>query len=324
MYISHGLPPELVARIVESLNVSIRADLQDVRFWYFVWLLLATGAVVLGVAMEGPEVWYKFIDVIKHRSRELEYPATPALLRTENTVPNWAKLWAIIGWILIVLGVAGEGVAEGYVSWADGTLQTFNDILLGDATKQAASALERAAELQKEEAQLRQETALIEESSAGRRLAPKDTGTIENRAAKFHGQMVVIPYEAGNAEGAAFAWDIAAALDAAKWDVYSPNAIIITPRAGVPFKTGGANRNPNVGVAIAGYSPSSEIAAKAVVSALNACGFGSMLEPVNNPLHIKDHVSIFVAARPIGPQGEAKLRQGPANKTKTPISQPSN
>jgi hypothetical protein len=93
MYMPHGLPPELVSRIVQALDVSIRADLQNVRFWYFVWLLIATGAVVLGVAMEGPEVWYEFVDVIEHRS-----------IDTEQRPPNWAKLWAAVGWMLIVLG----------------------------------------------------------------------------------------------------------------------------------------------------------------------------------------------------------------------------
>jgi hypothetical protein len=38
------------------------------------------------------------------------------------------------------LGVAGEVIAEGFVSKADATLQTFNDILLGDAIKEAGNA----------------------------------------------------------------------------------------------------------------------------------------------------------------------------------------
>jgi hypothetical protein len=128
MYLSHGSPD-----LIQTLDELIRADLQNTRDSYFWWLIASSAVVALGVILEGPEVIHETIGLF-HRGSE-----------SERLTPAWINVLALFGWILIAVGVAGEGIAEAFVSKADGVLQTFNDILLTDARKEAAFAIERAA-----------------------------------------------------------------------------------------------------------------------------------------------------------------------------------
>src|SRR5437868_7601208 len=127
MYIPSG-SSDIFLRIAQSLDAAIRTEVESLRLSYFHWLLFCTGIVALGIFMEVGEVWYETIDFFKRRSLEERYFTAPLISRREQSVPSWVKPLAAAGWLLIVAGVIGEGVAEGYVSWADGTLQTFNDI----------------------------------------------------------------------------------------------------------------------------------------------------------------------------------------------------
>ena len=58
----------------------------------------------------------------------------------DTETPDWIRLIAFFGLILVVSGVFGEFVTEGIVSDADGKIQTFNNILLAEATKEAGTA----------------------------------------------------------------------------------------------------------------------------------------------------------------------------------------
>jgi len=70
------------------------------------------------------------------------------------------------GVVLIILGVIAEFATEGLVSRADGTLQTFNDILLSDARKEAAFAIERSAGAYERAAKTEQEASQENERAA--------------------------------------------------------------------------------------------------------------------------------------------------------------
>lgn len=118
--------------IVRQIDELTKADLQGLRDWYFLWLLVSSGVVAVGVALEGPEVVHDTLGLIRRSSKP------------ECRTPPWIKWLALVGWIFIVFGVAGEGMAEGLVSWADGLTQTFNDILLTDAQHESALAWSRA------------------------------------------------------------------------------------------------------------------------------------------------------------------------------------
>ena len=121
MNISHG-SPEVIAR---SLDALVRADLQTLRDSYFRWLLIFAGVVVLGVVLEGPEVVHETLEIFRCLRKRAQ---------------RWIGFLALLGWILVALGVAGEVVAEALVARSEELLQEFNDILLTEATKQAGNA----------------------------------------------------------------------------------------------------------------------------------------------------------------------------------------
>ena len=110
--------------LIETLDDMVKADLLSWRDMWFHCLLWSTAAVALGLVFEGPELWLE----IKH------------IGSTSHTIPPKWKILAFVGWLLIVLGVAGEGIFEAMVSRADGQVQTFNDTLLTAAQREAGAA----------------------------------------------------------------------------------------------------------------------------------------------------------------------------------------
>ena len=127
MYLFQSSPG---SAILQAVDIAIRQDLQNNRDTWFSWLLISAAVVVIGVVLEGPELGYETLNIARRRCLRKR------LLRT----PDWGKLVALLGWCLVVFGVAGEVVAERFTSMADGNLQTFNDILLADARKEAGNA----------------------------------------------------------------------------------------------------------------------------------------------------------------------------------------
>jgi hypothetical protein len=124
--------PELVRKLDEM----VREHLQDLSDVYFKWLLISTAVVVLGVILEIFEV----IDDLRvwHRSRRESTHASDKP-KTEVVLPS------TLGLILVILGVAGEGVFEYFAAQADGTIRAFDNILIVDTERQTAEIYERAA-----------------------------------------------------------------------------------------------------------------------------------------------------------------------------------
>ena len=91
--------------------------------------MISSGVVALGVVFEGPEIVRETVGVIRRSSEP------------KRKTPSWITLLALVGWLLVVLGVAGEGIAEALVSKADGLIQTFNDIVLTDAQHEIARVI---------------------------------------------------------------------------------------------------------------------------------------------------------------------------------------
>src|SRR5262249_42731269 len=113
-------------------------------------------------------------------------------------------------------------------------------------------------------------------------------------------------YQGGDAEGAAFAWDIAKTLHEAKWAVLTPGGIIDMQAVGLPFDATFSKLRNGVEVVDMG-TPQSRRIARTLTDTLNACGFDATTasRPGQN---ISDGVQIEVETRPLGPQGQAKLR----------------
>jgi hypothetical protein len=123
----------ITSRLVSSS--SLGSELKQIRDCWFLLLLVCTGVVVLGVFLEEAELWLP--------------SGKPRLDMAKGTlIPSrwnkWKDKMSRIGWILIILGVVGEGLFEAAVSSADGMLQDFNDTLLASAIERAGNAASSA------------------------------------------------------------------------------------------------------------------------------------------------------------------------------------
>ena len=221
---------------VRHLDDLIRTDLQNLRDSYFFWLLMSSLAVALGVILEGPELAYETAAVIR--------PSRNG----KRKKPLWITWVALVGWLFVVIGVAGEGVAEALVSKADGLIQTFNDIVLaaaeresavaelraGQAEQRAAEAnakadgfrlqisvsQEQAVKAEKESAQARLD---LEKFKAPRTLTPKQRENLIAAIQRFSGQKFSLQVT-DNPESLKFMQLLREALLSAGW-VRSPSQV---------------------------------------------------------------------------------------------------
>jgi hypothetical protein len=113
--------PELTQEALRNLDDGIKSGFQALRDEYFFKLLVCTAAAVIGVVLEEVEYFLSWHSV--RRLLPLRIAVPPIRLDTI------ARRVAKIGWLLIVLGVAGEGIYEARVSQADALLQDFSNIL---------------------------------------------------------------------------------------------------------------------------------------------------------------------------------------------------
>jgi len=109
------------------LDDAARADLEGMRDWYATCIFWSTLAVVVGCAMEVPEVMHELWPKL--------FPA-----RFDRRI----KVVSSIGLLFVVLGVGGELGFEHWRSGYEGLLQTFDNVLLTNAELHAASAQQAA------------------------------------------------------------------------------------------------------------------------------------------------------------------------------------
>jgi hypothetical protein len=253
------------------------------------WGLLLLGAtlfVVIGLVLE---YWHEISEFIE-------------LVRRPAAAFPWQELPKLIGAILVTIGVAGELFCTYKASRVESRLRDNNHSII-ELLKNKASEDEReAAQLRKDAQDEQLARVHIEQGLAWRTLSPKDSKALSTQLKRFSGQTVIIAYEVGNAESSAFAWEIASVLNKAQWNVFNPNGIEGLSPAGIPFKSGFV---PHTGIGIS-RGLGSDRAGKALINALVGCGFDAEAIPPARALLINE-ISIFVATRPRGPQGEAKL-----------------
>lgn len=315
---SMQLPPIPIPDTLRGLDDLIRADLEAYRDFWFHQLLLATLLVVVGLVLEGPELWYEITSIIR------QWCSMPKFSTPEKHAPNWVKLLAFIGWLLIVGGVAGEYVADSFLSKADGYVEQFDEILLKEATRQSSSAnaksamaYARAAETERGAAQLKKDAEAehsarvkIEARVAWRTLDPKTKSEIESHLNQFAKASALVAYNGDDVEAAIFASDIASALHAAKWDVPEPLAFNKMRAGPVPFGT-----NPPIPTGVLVWPTNDKVsvqAASALVEQLRAYGFDAV-ESADARYLFAIHptptrVAVSVEHKPEGPQGEFKLQ----------------
>lgn len=223
-------------QVLHELDEAIKNSLQGLRDSYFSRLLVCTWIVVIGVVLEEAEC-------------VLSWPRALRILPLRIVVPkyrleSWARRISRVGWLLIILGVAGEGAYEAFVSRADGFLQEYNSTLLAAAQRQASDAIheagganERAAANEKEAASLRMEAAKIQERLAPRILSDPDRIEIAERlrpfAPGFSTRKVTLSSYTLDAEGIIFSMMI--------MDILTRAGIEVEPKIGRALPIGMVN-----------------------------------------------------------------------------------
>lgn len=220
-------PPIPTPDTLKGVDDFIRSSLEAFSGSWFDWLLIATGVVVIGLLFEAPEIWHETVQAIRGLFHSSE---------SERRTPAWMKLAGTVGWVLIVVGVAGEFVAESFVSKADGLVRQFDEILLSEAQKEAGAAIERASANEKEAARLGKEAederlarVKIEERLAWRRVSPKQFKDAVSRLSPFPGSLVYLQIVGGDPETGAFAQDILKIFQDSHWQARESQNIIQIP-----------------------------------------------------------------------------------------------
>lgn len=164
---------------------SMRGDIENVRSVFFDLLVVCSFIVVVGVVVEGIEhllsTGKPYVD-----EESGVFNATPLI--------EWHKKLERLGWLLVIVGVLGEGIFEVYTSSADSILQEFNNTLLAMATAQAGNAAKSAktardeadaATISAREARKQSDAAA---ATAGKALA--SAATAQRRIGELNGQLV--------------------------------------------------------------------------------------------------------------------------------------
>jgi hypothetical protein len=212
------IPADLVAK----LNQCAATDFAGPRDHWFSWLAKFTTMVAVGLVLELPELVYELKSIAREWIPYFRYRII-TLPRREHA----AKIIAFVGWFLIVVGVAGERVAEVKVKDFDVRIQECSDARVSEATLESSEADARAAKNEKEAEQLRKETEAehlervrLEARIAPRRLSSKQ---IDELAAKLKplaekGQIhITITSSAFDVESIDFKRDFETAFIAGGW-----------------------------------------------------------------------------------------------------------
>jgi hypothetical protein len=254
--------------IVKVLDAAIRRDSENLRNGYFFGLLLCTGMVFVGLVLEVGEISHDIVGFFKRHKIEWEYAATPALIRREREPSHRVKLWAAVGWLLIVIGVGGEGFFEGFVSWTDSILQAFNNVLLEAAQKEADDAVlgaatanirvaetrQRAAKLEKEAGQLRKDTEELKSENLQleaivqpRSISLENQRRIVDACSEFKGHGAVVQSYGLDTEGFAVASQVIATLQAMKVivaDARASTMVMGSMETGIHVRTANVSEIP--------------------------------------------------------------------------------
>lgn len=242
--------------------------------------------------------------------------------------------------LLVIIGVAGELVADGGIFLFSEHLQTIEQLRVGKldqevitaekaarsasqeaavaqtsaarAIARASAADRRASQDEREAAELRKlaederlARVKIEEAVAWRRLTKQQRTDLGSRLSSFEGQLALTQYNWNDVEAFGFATDIALTLQLARWRVTEPLAVL----KGYPGLIAlGTNPPLARGVVITSTADKhSQQAADGIRDDVASLGFDCTRSPTADPRPTPT-VFVSVEPRPEGPQGEAKLK----------------
>jgi len=195
-------------------------------------------------------------------------------------------------------------------SWKAGRLKDQALIKYQLEAKQAIAEANKATSIDNEQtAAANLELASLQAKMLPRRLTKGQQETFVSDVSSLAPQSASIWYGAGDKESENFSWEIASALNAAGWKVFSPASTATLAQSGKPF---GSIPRLQTGVVVGSNKDEHSMrAAEALVRELSALGFdtrkaaniGNGSEPV---------VVVTVQARPDGAQGgQARHRRNP-------------
>lgn len=172
-------------------------------------------------------------------------------------------------------------------------------------SKQAIAEANRATSIANQEAAATNlELARLQAKMLPRRLTKAQQEELTSAVGFLAPQSAGVWYGAGDKESESFAWDIASALDAAGWKVFSPASTSTLAQSGKPF---GTVPRLQTGVVVSSNKDEPSMkAADALATELSSLGFEAR-KAADIGTGREALVVVTVHARPDGPQGEAKL-----------------
>lgn len=229
---------------------------------------------------------------------------TIALVKPLEWWSGWADFFGVTA--LILGGILAFVTLLGWAfSWKAGRLK--DEALTRyqvDAKQSIAEANKAALIANQQAAAANLELTSLQAKMAPRRLTRGQQERLALGVSPLAPQLVSIWYGAGDKESENFSWEIASALNAAGWTVFSPASTATLAQSGKPF---GTIPRLQTGVVVSSNKDEPSMnATDALVRELSALGFdarkasniGTGAEPV---------VVVTVQARPEGAQGELKL-----------------
>jgi len=227
-----------------------------------------------------------------------------ALVKPLEWWSGWADFFGVTA--VILAGILALVTLLGWTfSWKAGRLK--DDALTRyqvDAKQSIAEANKAASIANQQAATANLELARLQAKMAPRRLTNEQQERLASGVRALAPQLASVWYGAGDKESENFSWEIAFALDAAGWKVFSPASTASLAQSGKPF---GTIPRLQTGVVVSSNKDEPSMkAADALVRELSALGFdarkasktGDRAEPL---------VVVSVEARPAGAQGDQKL-----------------
>jgi len=227
-----------------------------------------------------------------------------ALMKPLEWWSGWADFFGvsavILGGILVLVTLLGWTF-----SWKAGKLKDEALKRYQVEAKQSIAEANKATSIANQQAAAANlELARLQGKMVPRRLTKEQQERLASGVSSLAPQLASVWYGAGDKESENFSWDIASALNAAGWRVFSPASTAALAQGGKPF---GSIPRLQTGVIVGSNKDEPSMrAADTFVRELSALGFdtrkaaniGNGSEPV---------VVVSVQARPDGAQGELKL-----------------
>jgi hypothetical protein len=235
-----------------------------------------------------------------------------------QSVSLWNKLmiWSFsVAALFTVLGVAATKMVVFKTEEQSGKQDLMNAakdrqlaLDLRDKDVQIEGARRLAADANKATEDERMSRVELEEKVAWRSLGEHQKNAMTSALEKFSGQLAEGGFLSSDTEAFAFSAEIATVLRASQWRVIPPNPYVMMMKETSLPNTDSPVERIDFGVEVTSTSdPQSDAAAHAVAHELGKLGFDAYFKPTTLRPQ-SSRIWITVQHRPLGPQGEAKLR----------------